>query len=81
MKDLIIVGAGGFGREVVWLVERINQSQPTWKVLGFVDDAAFQKLTDVAYWGTSTGYFDTTNHHMWYVQLEIVKRERRYTTD
>lgn len=39
MKDLIIVGAGGFGREVVWLVERINQSQPTWKVLGFVDDA------------------------------------------
>ena len=39
MKDLIIVGAGGFGMEVVWLVERINQSQPTWKVLGFVDDA------------------------------------------
>ena len=44
MKDLIIVGAGGFGREVVWLVERINQSQPTWKVLGFVDDALIINL-------------------------------------
>lgn len=40
MKDLIIVGAGDFGREVVWLVNRINHSQPTWNVLGFVDDAA-----------------------------------------
>ena len=24
MKDLYIIGAGGFGREVAWLVERIN---------------------------------------------------------
>ena len=39
VKDLIIVGAGDFGREVAWLAERINQSQPTWNILGFVDDA------------------------------------------
>lgn len=26
MKDLYIIGAGGFGREVAWLVERINKS-------------------------------------------------------
>lgn len=25
MKDLVIVGNGGFAREVNWLVERINQ--------------------------------------------------------
>lgn len=24
MKDLYIIGAGGFGREVAWIVERIN---------------------------------------------------------
>ena len=24
-KDLVIIGAGGFGREVKWLVERVNQ--------------------------------------------------------
>ena len=39
MKDLIIFGASGFGREVAWAVERINKVSPTWKLLGFMDDA------------------------------------------
>lgn len=38
MKNLIIIGASGFGREVAWLVERINQKNPTWNLLGFIDD-------------------------------------------
>jgi sugar O-acyltransferase (sialic acid O-acetyltransferase NeuD family) len=38
MKDLIIIGASGFGREVAWLVERINKSVPTWNLMGFLDD-------------------------------------------
>lgn len=38
MKDIIIVGAGGFGREVAWLIERINQNKPEWNLLGFIDD-------------------------------------------
>ncbi len=38
MNDLIILGAGGFGREVAWIVERINKISPTWKLLGFMDD-------------------------------------------
>ncbi len=38
MKELIIIGASGFGREVAWLVERINKVNPTWKQLGFIDD-------------------------------------------
>ena len=38
MKDLIIFGASGFGREVSWLVERINKVAPTWNLLGFMDD-------------------------------------------
>ena len=38
MKDLIIFGASGFGREVAWLVERINKVAPTWNLLGFMDD-------------------------------------------
>ena len=42
MKDLVIVGAGGFGREVAWTVERINCSAPEaiWRLVGFADDAA-----------------------------------------
>lgn len=38
MKDLIIFGASGFGREVAWLVERINKVSATWNLLGFMDD-------------------------------------------
>lgn len=38
MKDLIIIGASGFGREVAWAVERINKVSPTWNLLGFMDD-------------------------------------------
>ncbi|MCR5205023.1 MAG: acetyltransferase [Lachnospiraceae bacterium] len=38
LKDLIIIGASGFGREAAWLVERINHRNPTWNLLGFLDD-------------------------------------------
>lgn len=38
MKDIYIIGAGGFGREVAWLIERINAVNPTWNIVGFIDD-------------------------------------------
>ncbi len=38
MKKLVIIGVGGFGREVAWLVERINKVEPSWDLLGFIDD-------------------------------------------
>ena len=38
LKDLYIIGAGGFGREVAWLVERINKIELTWNIKGFIDD-------------------------------------------
>ena len=38
MKDLYIIGAGGFGREVAWLAERINKNKSEWNIKGFIDD-------------------------------------------
>lgn len=38
MQDVIIVGASGFGREVLENVREINQINPTWNVIGFIDD-------------------------------------------
>ena len=38
MKDLYIIGAGGFGREVAWLAERINHRKNEWNIKGFIDD-------------------------------------------
>lgn len=37
-RNIIIVGAGGWGREVVWTLERINRIEETWNILGFADD-------------------------------------------
>lgn len=37
-KDIIVIGAGGFGREVLWTLERINEKEPLWNILGFADD-------------------------------------------
>ena len=38
MRDLVIVGAGGHGRETLDIVEAINADALTWNFLGFVDD-------------------------------------------
>ena len=38
MKDIVIIGAGGFGREVAWLIEDINKVNNEWNIVGFVDD-------------------------------------------
>jgi len=38
MKNIVIIGAGDLGKEVVWLVEDINKHCPTYLILGFLDD-------------------------------------------
>ena len=47
MKDLIIFGASGFGREVAWAAERQNKEKPTWNILGFMDDDESIQLTEI----------------------------------
>lgn len=39
MKDIAIYGAGGFGREVLTLINDCNNVEKKWKVVGFFDDA------------------------------------------
>ncbi|WP_282071640.1 NeuD/PglB/VioB family sugar acetyltransferase [Janibacter hoylei] len=59
-EDIFVVGAGGFGREVVDIIEAINDSaaEPIWALRGIVDDAPstenLQRLTDrsIEYLGT-----------------------------
>lgn len=38
MKDIVIMGAGGFGRETACLIESINEKSKLWSVIGFIDD-------------------------------------------
>lgn len=48
MQDIVIVGAGGHGQEVAFLVEEINRHSPTWNLLGFLDDRPPSELTPFA---------------------------------
>lgn len=38
MNKIAIYGAGGFGREVFCLIQKINAASPRWEVIGFFDD-------------------------------------------
>lgn len=38
MKNVVIIGAGDLGKEIVWLIEDINKVNPTYVILGFLDD-------------------------------------------
>lgn len=38
MKDIIIVGANGFGREVLQWIKDVNKVEPRWNIHGFIDD-------------------------------------------
>jgi len=37
-KNVVIVGAGGFGREVLWQLSEINYCTEQYNILGFIDD-------------------------------------------
>ena len=39
MVQVLIYGAGDFGREVLWLCEMCNAVSPQFRVVGFIDDA------------------------------------------
>lgn len=38
MKDIVIIGAGGFGKEIAWLIERINSKTLSYNIIGYLDD-------------------------------------------
>ena len=55
MKDIIIVGAGGFGREAYYLIQAINAVTPTWHIKGFISDIPVdlkEKMIDAPILGT-----------------------------
>lgn len=49
MKDIVIYGAGGFGREIACLLRLINEKDGQWNLIGFLDD-------NESIWGTKNEY-------------------------
>jgi sugar O-acyltransferase (sialic acid O-acetyltransferase NeuD family) len=49
MKKLIILGAGGYAQELLWVVDDINDRNPTWEFVGFVDPMASERKGQLHY--------------------------------
>lgn len=46
IRDLVVLGCGGFGREVLEILEAINRDEQRWNLMGVVDDSP--RPTDLA---------------------------------
>jgi sugar O-acyltransferase (sialic acid O-acetyltransferase NeuD family) len=68
MKDIAIYGAGGFGREIYCLIQRINAVTPTWNVIGFFDDG--KEIGAANEYGKVLGGIDELN--AWPTALAII---------
>ncbi|MED2762264.1 acetyltransferase [Bacillus thuringiensis] len=38
MKDIVVIGSGGFSKQVIEIIEQLNLINPNYKLLGVVDD-------------------------------------------
>jgi len=63
MKDIAIYGAGGFGKEVACLINRINSDKPAWNLIGFFDDNSELKGKEVSHFGKCLGGINELNSH------------------
>lgn len=61
MKPILIYGAGGFGKEVACLINEINEIEPTWDILGYIDDG-LNPGTEIKY-GSVLGGLDYLNQY------------------
>ena len=61
-QPIVIFGAGGLGREVLLLLQQLNEAGANWQVRGFYDDQppAAPAIAGLPYLGTSTDLNQTT---------------------
>lgn len=69
MKDIVIYGAGGFGREVACMIREINEIQPQWNLIGFFDDGK-PIGNSVSHFGKVIGNRDTLNN--WPTEIGVI---------
>lgn len=47
MRELLLIGAGGFARETAEAVHAVNAARPAWSLLGFLDDDPARRGTEI----------------------------------
>lgn len=79
VKDLIIIGAGGYGREVAQLVADCNRQKPRWNILGFLDpnpDALRGTKCPYPILGADQDWTPTENQEFVVAVADPAKKER-----
>ena len=69
LKNIAIYGAGGFGREVACTINKINEKEPTWNLVGFFDDGV-EKGKMVSHFGPVLGGMQELN--AWPENINVV---------
>ena len=69
LKQIAIFGAGGFGKEVACVINKINEIKPTWEFIGFFDDG-LESGSHVSHFGKILGCTEDLN--LWNDDLSIV---------
>lgn len=68
MKKLVIVGTGGFAREVLWLVQEMNKASETpVQLLGFIGENAGERLGGVPILGNDNWAFQQLDRDVRFV--------------
>lgn len=68
MKQIAIYGAGGFGKEVACLLNKINEEHVTWDLIGFFDDG-IEIGKEVSHFGKVLGGINELNS--WPTELSV----------
>jgi sugar O-acyltransferase (sialic acid O-acetyltransferase NeuD family) len=69
MKDIAVYGAGGFGKEVACIINKINSTRPTWNIIGFFDDGII-KGKRISHFGQVLG--DLSDLNSWEEPVNVV---------
>lgn len=72
MERIVVLGAGGFGREALDVIEAINSVTPRWDVVGVIDDAPAAVQLDrlatrgVPWLGALDTFLDSSSEPVWF---------------
>ena len=63
VQKVVIIGTGGFGREVLDVLEAVNQISPTYEITGFITEPGYHQPGDFLNDTPVLGYYDWLETH------------------
>lgn len=77
MQDLVIIGAGPFGEEMLDNIQQINEEEPRWNIVGFADEVRTGEIDGVKILGNLEDFLKMDKNIQYFVaSLDGKERER-----